>query len=239
MSILLYGCTTWTLTKHMDKKLDNYTRFCKLYWTSPGGQHPTKQQLYSHLPLISKTIQVRRTRHAGHCWRSQDELISNVLLWNPSHGRAKAEWPARTYIQQLSADTGYSLEDRLGAVGDKDGQREIIREVSAGSVTWWWWYVYIYIYTYMQMNINTHTHLYIHKHACTHTHYIYIYIYTHIYAHTHAHTHTFKDTHIYKNTHTQIYIYICTHTNNYTYIYIYIYIYIYTQTQSGQWHIFI
>ena len=44
-------------------------------------QHPTKQQLYGHLPPISKTIKIRRTRHAGHCWRSKDELIGNVLLW--------------------------------------------------------------------------------------------------------------------------------------------------------------
>ena len=41
---------------------------------------PTKQQLYGHLPPIIKTIKVRRTRHAGHCWRSSDELISDVLL---------------------------------------------------------------------------------------------------------------------------------------------------------------
>ena len=53
-------------------------------------QHPTKQQLYGHLPLIMKTIQVRQSRHAGHCWRSRDELISDVLQWTPSHGRAKA-----------------------------------------------------------------------------------------------------------------------------------------------------
>ena len=39
-------------------------------------QHPTRHQLYGHLPTITKTIQVRRTRHAGHCWRSRDELIS-------------------------------------------------------------------------------------------------------------------------------------------------------------------
>ena len=26
------------------------------------------------------TIKIRRTRHAGHCWRSMDELISDVLL---------------------------------------------------------------------------------------------------------------------------------------------------------------
>ena len=39
-----------------------------------------KQQLFGHLPLISKTIQIRRTRHGGHPWRSKDELISDVLL---------------------------------------------------------------------------------------------------------------------------------------------------------------
>ena len=54
-----------------------------------------------YLPPITKTIQVRRPRHAGHCWRSRDELISDVLLWTPTYGRAKAGRPARTYIQQL------------------------------------------------------------------------------------------------------------------------------------------
>ena len=54
-------------------------------------QHPTRHQLYGHLPPITKTIQVRRARHAGHCWRSRDELISDVLLWTPTHGRAKQD----------------------------------------------------------------------------------------------------------------------------------------------------
>ena len=68
-------------------------------------QHPTRHQLYGHLPPITKTIQVRRTRHAGHCWRSRDELIRDVLLWTLTHSRAKAGRPARTYIQQLCEDT--------------------------------------------------------------------------------------------------------------------------------------
>ena len=42
------------------------------------GQQPTKQQLYGHSPPIMKTIQVGRARHAGHCWRSRDELISDI-----------------------------------------------------------------------------------------------------------------------------------------------------------------
>ena len=98
VSILLYGCTTWTLTKRLEKKLDgNYTRMLRAILNKSWGQHPTKHQLCGHLPPITKTIQVRRTRHAGHCWRSRDDLISDVLLWTPTYGRAKAGRPARTY----------------------------------------------------------------------------------------------------------------------------------------------
>ena len=61
---------------------------------------------------------VRQTRHAGHCWRSRDELISDVLLWTPTYGRAKAGRPARTYIQQLCEDTGGCPEDQPEAMND-------------------------------------------------------------------------------------------------------------------------
>ena len=113
--MLLYRCTAWTLTKRREKKLDsNYTRMLRAILNKSWKQHPTKQQLYGHLPPISKIIQVRRTRHAGHCLSSKDQLITNMLLWTSSIGRAKAGWPARNYIQQLCADTGYSLEDLSG-----------------------------------------------------------------------------------------------------------------------------
>ena len=96
-SILLYGCTTWTLTKRLEKKLDgNYTRMLRAILNKSWRQHPKRYQLYDHLPSITKTIQVRRTRLAGYCWRSRDELISDVLLWTPTYGRAKAGRPART-----------------------------------------------------------------------------------------------------------------------------------------------
>ena len=106
-SILLYGCTIWTLTKRLGENIDgNYTRMLRAILNKSWKQHPTKQQLYGHLPPIKKTIQVKRTRHAGNNWRSREELISDVLLWNPSYGRIKAGRPARIYIQQLCEDTG-------------------------------------------------------------------------------------------------------------------------------------
>ena len=97
ISILLYRCTTWMLTKWLEKKLEgNYTRMLRAILNKSWRQHPTRHQLYGHLPPITKTIQVRRTRHAGHCWRSGDELIKDVLLWTPTHDCAKAGRPART-----------------------------------------------------------------------------------------------------------------------------------------------
>ena len=105
VSILLYGCTTWTLTKQLEKKLEgNYTRMLRAILNKSWRQHLTKQRLYGHLPPITKTIQVRRIRHAGYCWKSRDELISGVLLWTPTYGRANAGRPAWTYIQQLCED---------------------------------------------------------------------------------------------------------------------------------------
>ena len=139
VSILLYGCTTWALTKRMEKKLDgNYTRMPRAILNKSWRQHPTSQQLYGHLPPITKTIKVRRTRHAGHYWRSRDELISDELLWTPSHGRTKAGWLARTYIQQLCVDTGCSPEDLPEATDDREGWWERVRDIYADSATWWW-----------------------------------------------------------------------------------------------------
>ena len=94
---------------------------------------------HTHL-YITKTIQVRRTRHAGHCWRSNDELISDVFLWTPTHGRTKAGRPARTYIQQLCEDTRCCPEDLPEAMNDREKWRERVRDIRAPSTTWWWWW---------------------------------------------------------------------------------------------------
>ena len=127
--------------QRLEKKLDgNYTRMLRAILNKSRQQHPTRHQLYGHLPPITKTIQVRRTRYAGHCWRSRDELIRDVLLWIPTHGRAKAGRPERTYIQQLCEDTGCCPEDLPRAMNDREEWRERVRDIRATSVRWWWWW---------------------------------------------------------------------------------------------------
>ena len=91
--------------------------------------------IYIYIYIITKTIQARRTRHAGHCWRSKDNLISDVLLWTPAYGQAKAGQPARTYIQQLCEDMGCSPEDLPEAMNDREKWRERIKDIRDSGTT--------------------------------------------------------------------------------------------------------
>ena len=126
----------YLLTKRMGKKLDsNYTRMLRAILNKSWRQHLTKQQLYIHRPPITKTIKIRRTRHAGHYWRSRNKLKSDVLLWTPSHGRAKAGQSARTYIQQLCANMGCCSEDMPEAMDDREGWRERVKDIRADCTT--------------------------------------------------------------------------------------------------------
>ena len=58
MSILLYGWTTWTLIKHIEKKFDNnYTRILRAVLKSPGSNSPQKQlfRLFQ-VPVINLSL---------------------------------------------------------------------------------------------------------------------------------------------------------------------------------------
>ena len=62
---------------------------------------------------------MRQTRHVGHCWRSKEKLIRDVLQWTPTRGRVSVGRPARTYLHQLCADTGHGLEDLPESKNDR------------------------------------------------------------------------------------------------------------------------
>ena len=112
---------------------------CEQYWTSPGGN--TSQNGY--LPPITKTIQVRRIKHAGHCCKNKDKLISNILLWTLSHRQSKARRSARTYIQQFCGIEYVALKTtRDQWMIETGGERGSGRSLLAARQD----YIYIYIY---------------------------------------------------------------------------------------------
>ena len=85
VSILLYGCTTWTLTKRLEKKLDgNYTRMLEQYWTSPGDNTPQgTNYTATYLPSrkLSKLDEPDMQDTAGEARTSSSVMYS----YGPSH----------------------------------------------------------------------------------------------------------------------------------------------------------
>ena len=81
----------------------------------------TNQVLYAGIARISTTIRQRRLRFSGHCWRSENEVVSDLVLWEPKHGKRSVGGQARTFVDLLEADTGVPrdclpavMDDRVG-----------------------------------------------------------------------------------------------------------------------------
>ena len=139
MSVLLYDCTTSNkmLEKKVSWELHKNTAYC--------FEQILEAALYkiAAVPLLSQTIQAR---HAGHCWGSKEELISDVLLWTPSHERTNVGQPTKTYIHQLCRDTRCHLEDLPRVMTNKDRWKKRLQRIKPGSMPWWSSrYIYIYL----------------------------------------------------------------------------------------------
>ena len=137
LTVLLYGSITWTLTKHLEQRLDgNCTRMLRVVLNKSWKQHPTKEFLYGDLTPVSQTIRERRARFAGHCWRGKEELVRDVLLWTPKHGYANQGHPQKTYIQQLSEDCNCLPEDLPNMMDKRDDWRVRVKNIRASSTPW-------------------------------------------------------------------------------------------------------
>ena len=135
------------ISKRMYKKLEwNYIRIQRTVLNKSWKQHATQQQLYSHLLPISKTIQLRWTRHAGHCWR-KDQFLCDVFS-EPLH----IETPVPVDQQELTCISFVGTLDVVRRTcreqwmivmdEEREGEGE---EILAVSLTWLYIYIYIYI----------------------------------------------------------------------------------------------
>ena len=93
----------------------------------------TNKELYSNLPKIIDTLMIRRPQFIGHCWRKKDEVISDLLLWEPKHGARKRGRPATTYVDQLRNDTGLSIAELKSIMGNQKEWMKLVNGVRVRS----------------------------------------------------------------------------------------------------------
>ena len=87
----------WTLTKKNEKNLDEtYTRILRAILNISWKEHPTKIRFYVNILPLTHIIRIRRTSFVGHRYRSEEEIIKEVLLWTPNHGTTQLGRPRKT-----------------------------------------------------------------------------------------------------------------------------------------------
>ena len=60
-----------------------YTNVLRVVKNVTWQKHITYEVLCTGLPRISTTIRERRLRFNGRRWRSQNEVVSGLVLWEP------------------------------------------------------------------------------------------------------------------------------------------------------------
>ncbi len=62
-----------------------------------------------------------------HCWMSKGEIVSDLLLWEPTHEQARPGRPYITYVDQLLKETNCTqLEELKTAMEEKDLWRRVV-----------------------------------------------------------------------------------------------------------------
>ena len=78
-------------------------------------------KLVVRLPRFSTTIRKRRHRFSVHCWRSKNEVASDLVLWEPKHGKRSVGGQARTFVDLQEVDIGLPRDSLPVAMDDRVG----------------------------------------------------------------------------------------------------------------------
>ena len=139
VSILLYGCTTWTLTKRLKKKLVAITQeYCEQYWTSPGGNTPQGTN-YTATCLPSRKL-YKLDEPDTQDTPVEARTNSSVMYSYGSPHMAKQK-------QDDQLEHKYSSYVRIRDVAQKTCQKRWMigrngkktMDMRASAATWWWW----------------------------------------------------------------------------------------------------
>ena len=127
-TILLYGSSTWTLTKQEETSLDGtYTRMLRKVLNINWSERITNATLYGSLSRVSETIRTRRLKLAGHVFRDNSSPAHRTVTWLPTHGYAVRGRPQTSFVDKLLQDSEASTVPELESLMR---DREIWRSIS-------------------------------------------------------------------------------------------------------------
>ena len=129
------------LTKWLKKKLDG--DYKRMLWAILNKSWRRNTQQSRSCTATYHPSRKLSQLDESDCRRSRGELISDVLLWTPLNGQAKAGQLAQTYILHLCEDTGCSPEDLPEAMNDREGWWDRIKDIRADGTRRWWYFALV------------------------------------------------------------------------------------------------
>ena len=91
--------------------------------------HVTNNELYGEIPKVSRKVQQRRMRIAGHCMCHSEEMASKLVLWEPTEGRTR-RCRRFTSIDALLEDTGMvNVQELRTIMQDRSEWRKCVQGV--------------------------------------------------------------------------------------------------------------
>ena len=144
----MYGYTTWTLTKCIEKKLDaDCTRVLQAILNNSRSNI-----LWNNSCTATYLLSLNSSKKDRQCMRDTTGEATMKSSVKFSCGTSHIDMPVldnQEHTNKFCMDTGCCLEDLLGVMDDRDVWQERVREIHASCMTWWWWYIYVYIYIYI------------------------------------------------------------------------------------------
>ena len=88
---------------------------------------------------VSDKIKKRRLQFAGHCLRSSGQVVSDLVLSKPVHGKRGTGRPIKTYGDPMSQDTGQTPAEIKTCMENRRVWRAIrdVRQMSTEGVSEW------------------------------------------------------------------------------------------------------
>ena len=102
-----------------------------IYWK----QYSTRKELYDNIPPINSPIKNRRMGFTVYCFRRDDEVLSGLIIWPPSHGMRTNGGPCKIFFDQLTEDIDCEVEDLQTLMNDRESWKE---KFVACQVYWIW-----------------------------------------------------------------------------------------------------
>ena len=84
------------------------------------SQKVINEVLYGTIEKLSTKIRRRFLKFAGHFLRRDDEVISDLVIWEPTHGLRRWGRPPESYICNLERETCIPASEMKVAMMNRD-----------------------------------------------------------------------------------------------------------------------